>query len=90
MTQRSTINGNDHTGPQDYPTVEMAVLGLEARVRILQEELQAFKKHPGTWNVMLYYLKGKGFSVKEVKAVLAGVDEFMRDILVSPRPPQKK
>lgn len=57
--------------------MQQVLENVEQRVQKLHDELQAFKKQPGTWHVMRYYLNGRGFSMYEIDRVLGGVQEFM-------------
>lgn len=66
---------------------EVSLTDLEARVRKLHDDLQAFKKRPGAWSIMRYYLIGKGHAARDIDAVLSGVEEFMSKFLP---PPAKK
>lgn len=56
---------------------EVSLVDFEARVRKLHEDLQAFRKRPGAWSVMRYYLIGKGHAARDIDAILSGVEEFM-------------
>lgn len=71
--------------PAEKAQYEKNLREVDQLVRDLSAELKRFKANPGTWNVMLYYLKGKGFRMKDVVDIVAGVDEFMSNYL-----PEKK
>lgn len=62
---------------QDERTLKDMLFEFSADVKKLQADLNAFKRHPGAWDVMRYYLKGKGHQLNTIDEVLGGVEEFM-------------
>lgn len=67
--------------PAQLDELELRLTRAEDAVRGLHQELQLFKKNPGTWHVMRYYLKGQGYKLTDIDNILAGVEEFLRHFL---------
>ena len=53
---------------------------LTARVEKMRLAFQDFKKNRGNWRILNYYLRGRGISQGEIDKVLAGVEEFMKQV----------
>lgn len=70
--------------PED---LEKRIKSVENIVIRLHRDLTLIKKNPGTWDVMRYYLKGRGHSWTAINNILAGVEEFMQKIM--PKKPAK-
>lgn len=63
--------------PNTENTTEVSLADFDQRVKKLAADLEAFKKHRGAWDVMRYYLKGRGHSWKAINDILGAVEEFM-------------
>lgn len=51
---------------------------LTARVEKIHQAFNDFKKTRGSWQIMNYYLRGRGISQAEIDKVLSGVEEFLK------------
>lgn len=53
---------------------------LTGRMEKLRIALEEFKASRGSWKILNYYLRGRGIAQGEIDTVLAGVEEFMKNV----------
>lgn len=76
LVKQFTEGRTDVSLIDQYDPIEK-LTGKVEKMRIAFEE---FKKSPGSWRIMNYYLRGRGVSQSEIDNVLGSVEEFLKQI----------